>query len=74
MKLLLSDEEMVTAVNKQRGLAESAGLKVWDEDNYVAVAKAQLNHIFNLDAKTTSEVIVKLEAHLDKLYLKEMAK
>ena len=38
------------------------------------LVQAQLNHIFNLDAKTTSEVIVKLEAHLDKLFQKEMAK
>ena len=63
MKLLLSDEKI-----------GNAGRRTRVDSDLRRIAQAQLNHIFNLDAKTTTEVIVKLEAHLDKLFLKEMAK
>ena len=73
MKLLLSEH---TAKDEPKGWSLEErdcyrhGYAFGHEDG----CQSQLKHIFNLDAKTTSEVIVKLKAHLDKLFLKEMAK
>jgi hypothetical protein len=71
MKLLLSYEE----IERIEGLGEAEGVdfeEFWmHEDALVRIAKAQLKKIFNLDAKTTVNVINKLRNRLDTLY-KEM--
>ena len=61
MKLLLTHEELL----------ETVGFYVEPD---LLVAKAQLKKIFNLDAKTTVELIGKLRKRLDNIYKKEMAK
>ena len=59
MKLLLDNNEI-------------EDLQVLDYRAAEKVAQAQLKHILNLDMKTTSELIVTLEARLDELYQKEV--
>ena len=72
MKLLLSGKEMDIVSIEHR----KAGDGIFGEVTAYAqrIVEAQLKKIFNLDMKTTSELIVKLEARLDELYQKELAK
>ena len=69
MKLLLDDEEI-----EDLYFNPPTTEQVSHESGLRCVAQAQLNHIFNLDIKTTVELIDRLRKRLDKLLEREIEK